>query len=1122
MKNSPTSWMKKGDSRKMVLAPVESEEVPPAPVGGAISDRMVYKARTSAKRASIIKLTARFESIESDGDVLSSSLPDDDEVTYEKPSALSSPSTGPELAQDLPEEEPLERQDSGKSGPNRFSVESVSSVGTISDVMIKNAKKAARRASLKKSIAELQLLKAGGSVDICDDAVMFNNPHAIGDDDAAVNSTLTAEERRQKFMMETILSESNINDTRSPAQSSSSLSAPPSLPASSSVNDLASESSNEPPAVPVETIPPEPSSSLTSSSSLSTPPPSSSLPPSSTDDTAAGSSSASSSSSAPPPPPPAPDIEHKDNVNIMDVIELIANGPPNLQERLETALSTIQSDKDTLRSLMKENFLLHHDVVHLDEQIKMLIKNRITVEEIAHKFSHLMPSVEDSDIVRATLDQEQQILYGQLFYELQHKPIYLVRAARCATGSKASAFTNTVLLSIFGDQYDNHEEHMLLVMLRDLLKTEFDNPSAEIGTFMRSNSCLTQMLSTYVRRPGSINAIKDMLAPILEEVIDCKGSFEVNPHKVYLEIINTHEQDTGEKSPLERNVSPEVEAANPDVQAAQTARLDTIKGYVNKIISALESSFGNILYGVRFLTKALNEIGKGRWPDSTQRQQGAVMGGFFFLRFITPIIVTPDGNNVTTKKIKKMQRTNLTLIAKVLQNLSNGVKFGAKEAFLKPLNPFLDEAWPRIDAIFESLIDVEEVETAMETDQFLLINTVELTQHKSLKISYNEIMQIHTLIKDNFKDIITKENTKDPIARIVFMLGSPKKEVPRSENSSFSLTLDPLALSSRNSQNGSVKHTRGPRLSVWDREVNARGRAVSRSHDLARIGLISRLSSSGSDAQKDHVRATKLMLSSVLAKLDLRGDDVEAMGGEEPTLARVLQHGAEKYRREHGGNEGMAIVLDINDVLTDMVSLRDSTVSEDGGEGKDPDGEILREVHDAYVLMNKAQVKVEKNGIRLKGALDAVQRQHDDLMEQIDTWKAYLENVKMQAMGGAAMKKKKETKSRGWGLGKKKEAKKDRVKFAFLELVKMNVVVRSEIPESAQSSVTFTFRSSPTVPGVFVVVATVRGFEAHRETIMLEDMLGELERGREEIQMDNVTLNVNMLVHMLNTNFGDA
>ena len=205
----------------------------------------------------------------------------------------------------------------------------------------------------------------------------------------------------------------------------------------------------------------------------------------------------------------------------MDVIELIADGPPNLQSRLEKSLSVIQSDKETLRSLMKENFLLHHDVVHLDEQIKMLIKNRITVEEIAHKFSHLMPSIDDSEVVRATLDQEKQILYGQPFYELQHKPMFLVRTARCATGSKVSAFTNTVLLSIFGDQYDNHEEHMLLVMLRDLLKMEFDS-AKEIGTFMRSNSCLTQMLSTYVRRPGSINAIKDMLAPILEEVIDSK------------------------------------------------------------------------------------------------------------------------------------------------------------------------------------------------------------------------------------------------------------------------------------------------------------------------------------------------------------------------------------------------------------------------------------------------------------------------------------------------------------------------------------------------------------------------------------------------------------------------
>lgn len=574
---------------------------------------------------------------------------------------------------------------------------------------------------------------------------------------------------------------------------------------------------------------------------------------------------------------------------------------------------------------------------------------------------------------------------------------------------------------------------------------------------------------------------------------------------------------------MERNVAPEIETENNDVKVAQAARLGTIKGFVNKILSALESNFGNILYGVRFLTRALNELGGKKWPESTNRQQGAVMGGFFFLRFITPIIVTPDGNNVTTKKVRKMQRTNLTLIAKVLQNLSNGVLFGAKEAFLKPLNPFLEESWPRIDTIFESLIEVEEVEAAMEMDKFLLINTIELTQHKSLKISYNEIMQMHTIIKENFKEIIPKENTKDPMARIIFMLGSPQKEVPRSENSTFSLTLDPLALSERNSQTGAVKHSRGPRLSVWDREVNARGRAVSKMNEIAKLGLLQRQSTTGSDANKELLKNTKLMLSSVLAKLDFNADEVYTElhdkyrpNREDITLGMVLQYGAEK--NESAGS----LVLDINDVLTDIVTLREGSITEEDecGEGShEPDTVILREVHDAYVQMNKAQVKVEKNALRLKGALEAVEKQHEDLMEQIDTWKAYLENVKMQAMGN---EKKKTKETKGWGLRKKKESKKDRVKFTFSELVKMNVIVRSEIPESAQSSVVFTFRTSPSVPGVFVVVATVRGFEAHRETVMLEDMLGELERGRDEIGMDNVTLNVNMLVHMLNTNFGHA
>jgi Ras GTPase-activating-like protein IQGAP2/3 len=119
----------------------------------------------------------------------------------------------------------------------------------------------------------------------------------------------------------------------------------------------------------------------------------------------------------------------------------------------------------------------------------------------------------------------------------------------------------------------------------------------------------------------------------------------------------------------------------------------------------------------------------------TPAQVVSIMGGFFFLRFINPIVVTPDGHNVTSKKFGKVPRRNLTLIAKVLQNLSNGVAFGAKEAFFTPLNSFLENNAARLEAFFTKLSDVEDVEEAMEMDQFLLINTVELTTARTLKIT---------------------------------------------------------------------------------------------------------------------------------------------------------------------------------------------------------------------------------------------------------------------------------------------------------------------------------------------------------------------------------------------------
>lgn len=479
--------------------------------------------------------------------------------------------------------------------------------------------------------------------------------------------------------------------------------------------------------------------------------------------------------------------------------------------------------------------------------------------------------------------------------------------------------------------------------------------------------------------------------------------------------------------------------------------------------------------------------------------------------------MAPDANNITSTKVGKVQRRNLTLIAKVVQNLSNGMLFGAKERFMTPLNSFLEKSWARVDAFFASLCNVEDLNEAMEMDQFLLINTVGLTKCRTLKISYNEIMQIHGVIEQYKSEIILPENSNDPISNIMSMLGSPKEEVPRKENASFSLILDPLSLAKRNSLTGTVRFSSGPRLSVWDREVNARDRAVSRTNKISGFG------SEGSS--KGIINSIKHSLCSIFEAANLRSEDIREAFNVEPggankgvTLRMVLKHVADAAQ----GAEGKGIAIDINNVVNDLKKVQ---AVRGASTGEDPDSAVLSEVWLLHEQMKKASACALKNSSRLKRALEDVERQHQELNERIDTWKYYLENVKAQAMGGAHKSDthKKDRRKREKvvaGLFGKKEAPKDRVKFSYAHLSNANVISHSDIPTSAQSSVYVTFKEDKRFPGAFLVIAEARGLEIHRSTILLEDLLAEQDRGSSIVHIGGIALDVNMLVHTLNKIFG--
>ncbi len=68
-----------------------------------------------------------------------------------------------------------------------------------------------------------------------------------------------------------------------------------------------------------------------------------------------------------------------------------------------------------------------------------------------------------------------------------------------------------------------------------------------------------------------------------------------------------------------------------------------------------------------------------------------------------PFITSPDGFGLYHRPIDQSGRRNLILVGKVLQNLANDALFGAKEAYMVGMNPFMGRALPQLQRYVSDL-----------------------------------------------------------------------------------------------------------------------------------------------------------------------------------------------------------------------------------------------------------------------------------------------------------------------------------------------------------------------------------------------------------------------------------
>ncbi|KAJ3447944.1 ras gtpase-activating protein [Anaeramoeba flamelloides] len=316
---------------------------------------------------------------------------------------------------------------------------------------------------------------------------------------------------------------------------------------------------------------------------------------------------------------------------------------------------------------------------------------------------------------REKLDKMQSLKDALLEEDLQ-----LVRVLKeSINSSDADPFCKSIV-------YIFEEADRSLELIKTFISDEIEK-CEEKNALFRSNSFASKMMKNYSKLIG---------LPYLYRVLG-KELFKINNELGY-----------------------EVEVDVTRVDEDEEINVDVNKWF---LAASAQSIFLDIIKSVDYCPMQFriicNELAV-RVEEKYQDAKHTAICGFIFLRVMCPAITTPEAYGLVQNVPNKHARRHLILVAKILQNVANGVNF--KEGFMQSLSEFINENKDKAKKFFDDLSDLtppkKDPKNESDESESSSSEDSEIEEIKNPQVEIPQIV-IHSSLATIYRLIYHSQNT---------------------------------------------------------------------------------------------------------------------------------------------------------------------------------------------------------------------------------------------------------------------------------------------------------------------------------------------------------------------------